>query len=69
FYAIFSLKIRLLYFLLMVILKCTAKLNINSKLTSYSIKERKSLGQKSLWIFVPGSKPDKWWKQNQLLRK
>ncbi|EFM79615.1 hypothetical protein HMPREF9514_01744 [Enterococcus faecalis TX0855] len=53
----------------MVILKCTAKLNINSKLTSYSIKERKSLGQKSLWIFVPGSKPDKWWKQNQLLRK
>ncbi|EPH82494.1 hypothetical protein D927_01208 [Enterococcus faecalis 02-MB-BW-10] len=53
----------------MVILKCTAKLNINSKLTSYSIKERKNLGQKSLWIFVPGLKIDKWWKQNQLLRK
>ncbi|EPI30385.1 hypothetical protein D350_01757 [Enterococcus faecalis VC1B-1] len=53
----------------MIILKCTAKLNINSKLTSYSIKERKSLEQKSLWIFVPGSKPDKWREQNQFLRK
>ncbi|HFZ4632419.1 TPA: hypothetical protein ACIKQ0_003583, partial [Enterococcus faecalis] len=59
----------LYHFLLMIILKCTAKLNINSKLTSYSIKERKSLGQKSLWIFVPGSKPDKWREQNQFLRK
>ena len=29
----------------------------------------KSLGQKSLWIFVPGSKPDKRREQNQLLRK
>ena len=29
----------------------------------------KSLEQKSLWIFVPGSKPDKRREQNQLLRK
>ena len=28
-------------------------------------KNQKSLGQKSLWIFVPGSKPDKRWEQKQ----
>ena len=38
----------------------------------YSLENQflaKEPGTKSLWIFVPGSKPDKRREQNQLLRK